>query len=60
MEICKKVCIDDRFYFDELQMKTCKFCFSDEKGNSLFAEVDDQRQQMKQVLAFQKEEYQKV
>jgi len=35
------------------------FCtiFVDRKGNSLFAEVDDQRQAMKQLLAAQKKSY---
>lgn len=31
--------------------------FSDRKGNSLFAEVDDQRQVMKHLLASQKKSY---
>lgn len=34
--------------------------FSDKKGNSLFAEVDDQRQKMKDILAAQKQQYLKV
>lgn len=33
---------------------------ADKKGNSLFAEVDDQRQHMKQILAQQKQQYLKV
>lgn len=34
--------------------------FPGKKGNSLFAEVDDQRQYMKQILAQQKQQYSKV
>lgn len=33
---------------------------SDKKGNSLFAEVDDQRQQMRDLLSRQKQQYQSV
>lgn len=33
------------------------FNFTDRKGNSLFAEVDDQRQVMKKLLADQKKSY---
>lgn len=34
------------------------FCFVvDKKGNSLFAEVDDQRQKMRDILARQKAHY---
>lgn len=34
--------------------------FSEKKGNSLFAEVDDQRQVMRDTLARQKEQYTRV
>lgn len=31
--------------------------FADKKGNSLFAEVDDQRQEMRDLLQRQKQQY---
>lgn len=34
--------------------------FADKKGNSLFAEVDDQRQQMRDLLSQQKQQYHTV
>lgn len=42
---------------NRLQMRLMTIPFPERKGNSLFAEVDDQRQVMKHLLASQKKSY---
>lgn len=55
-------CMQERLIDVENQLLSYKNSNVDhsKKGNSLFAEVDDQRQQMRDLLKSQKQQYQSV